>query len=81
MRERIVSETFCGSVVARTNTTCGGGSSNVLSNAASAALDSMWTSSRMYTLCRPGVPSIALSIKSRIASTPLFDAASSSCTS
>ena len=39
--------TLLGSVVARTNTTCGGGSSNVLSSAASAAGVSMWTSSRM----------------------------------
>ena len=44
-------------------------------------LESMWTSSRMYTLCRPGVPSEALSIRSRIASTPLLLAASSSWTS
>ncbi len=50
VRERIVSLTFCGSVVASTNTTCGGGSSSVFSKAASAALESMWTSSRMYTL-------------------------------
>ena len=81
MRLRIVSETFCGSVVASTNTTCGGGSSSVFSSAASAALESMWTSSRMYTLCRPGVPSAARSMSSRMASTPLLLAASSSCTS
>ena len=35
----------------------------------------------MYTFHRPGVPSAARATKSRIASTPLFDAASSSCTS
>ena len=81
VRLRIVSDIFCGSVVASTKTTWGGGSSSVFSNAASAPLESMWTSSRMYTLWRPGVPSDAFSIRSRIASTPLFDAASSSCTS
>ena len=43
--------------------------------------ESMCTSSRMYTLCRPGVPSDAFSMRSRIASTPLLLAASSSCTS
>ena len=67
VRLRIVSLTFCGSVVASTNTTCGGGSSSVFSSAASAPGDSMWTSSRMYTLCRPGVPSDARSMRSRIA--------------
>ncbi len=81
VRLRIVSDIFCGSVVANTNTTCGGGSSSVFRSAASAGLVSMWTSSRMYTLWRPGVPSDALSIRSRIASTPLLLAASSSCTS
>ena len=54
VRLRMVSLTFCGSVVASTNTTCAGGSSSVFSSAASAALESMWTSSRMYTLWRPG---------------------------
>jgi hypothetical protein len=58
-----------------------GGSSSVLSSAASAAFDSMCTSSRMYTLWRPGVPSEAFSMRSRIASTPLLLAASSSWTS
>ena len=81
MRLTIVGLTFCGSVVASTNTTWEGGSSKVFSSVASAGFDSMWTSSRMYTLWRPGVPSIALSMRSRIASTPLLDAASSSWTS
>ena len=81
VRLRMVSLTFCGSVVASTNTTCDGGSSSVFSSAASACFDSMWTSSRMYTLWRPGVPSEAFSMRSRIASTPLLLAASSSCTS
>ena len=35
----------------------------------------------MYTLVRPGVPSADLAIRSRMASTPLFEAASSSWTS
>ena len=77
----MVSLIFCGSVVASTNTTWGGGSSSVFSRAASAAFESMCTSSRMYTLWRPGVPSDAFSTRSRMASTPLFDAASSSWTS
>ena len=81
VRLRIVSLTFCGSVVASTNTTCGGGSSRVFSNAASAGLESMWTSSRMNTRCRPGLPSEDRSIRSRMLSTPLLLAASSSNTS
>ena len=40
-RDRIVSGTFCNSVVAMMKTTCGGGSSNVLSSALNAAVDSM----------------------------------------
>ena len=47
-------------------------------NALAAAVDSMWTSSRMYTLVRPGEPSAALAMRSRMASTPLLEAASSS---
>ena len=70
--------TFCGSVVASTNVTWAGGSSSVFSSALDAAVDSMWTSSRMYTFVRPGEPMAALSMRSRIASTPLLEAASSS---
>ena len=81
VRLRIVSDTFCGSVVASTKTTWLGGSSKVFSRVASAGLESMCTSSRMYTLCRPGVPRLAFSMRSRIASTPLLLAASSSWTS
>ena len=51
-RERMVSGSFCGSVVAKMNFTCGGGSSSVLSSALNAATDSMCTSSMMKTLCR-----------------------------
>ena len=81
MRLRMVAGTFCGSVVASTNTTCGGGSSTVFSSAFAAAFESMWTSSTMYTFQRPGVPRAAWLTRSRIASTPLFEAASSSVTS
>ncbi len=58
-----------------------GGSSTVFSSALAAAADSMCTSSTMYTFHRPGVPSAAWLTRSRIASTPLVDAASSSVTS
>ena len=44
---------FCGSVVAKTKTTPGGGSSSTLSSAFQASRVSMWASSTMYTLCRP----------------------------
>ena len=47
VRERIVGSTFCGSVVASTNTTCAGGSSSVFSNVFDAAAESMCTSSMM----------------------------------
>jgi hypothetical protein len=46
----MVGSTFCGSVVANTKMTCDGGSSSVFNNAFDAAVESMWTSSRMYTL-------------------------------
>ena len=46
-RERMVAGTFCGSVVAKTNFTCGGGSSSVFRSALKAASVSMWTSSIM----------------------------------
>jgi len=44
-RERIVGSTFCGSVVAKMNFTCAGGSSSVLSSALNACVVSMSTSS------------------------------------
>ena len=44
-RDRIVTGSFCGSVVASRNLTCGGGSSRVLSNALKECADSMCTSS------------------------------------
>ena len=46
-RDRIVSSTFSGFVVANMNFTCSGGSSSVLSSALNAAVESMWTSSMM----------------------------------
>ncbi len=50
VRDRMVGSTLCGSVVASTNTTCGGGSSSVFSSVFDAAAESMCTSSTMYTL-------------------------------
>ena len=44
-RESTVTGIFCGSVVARTNLTCSGGSSNVFSMELNACFDNMWTSS------------------------------------
>ena len=49
-RERMVAGTFWISVVARMKMTWAGGSSSVFSNALKAAVDSMCTSSMMYTL-------------------------------
>ncbi len=46
-RERIVAGSLWTSVVAKTNFTCAGGSSSVLSSALNAAVESMWTSSMM----------------------------------
>ena len=46
-RERIVVGTFCTSVVAKTNFTCAGGSSSVLSSALNDDVESMCTSSTM----------------------------------
>ena len=77
----IVGSTFWGSVVASTKTTWSGGPSSVFSRAADAAAESMCTSSRMYTLVRPGEPSDTRLMSSRMSLTPLFDAASSSWTS
>jgi hypothetical protein len=69
-------------VVASTNTVFGGGSSSVFKNAFHAAWESMWASSRMYTLWRPDTgANTTLSRNSRMSSTELFDAASISITS
>ncbi len=60
----------------------GGGSSRVFRNAFHAAVESMWASSRMYTLRRPLTGANATpSRSSRMSSTELFDAASISITS
>ena len=48
-RERMVAGTLCSSVVARINIRCAGGSSRIFSRALNAALESMCTSSTMYT--------------------------------
>ena len=78
-RDSTVTGTFCGSVVAKMNLTCAGGSSSVLSIALKALLESMWTSSMIYTLKRPTVGAYcALSSKSRMASTCVLEAASTS---
>ena len=81
VRLRIVSMTFSGFVVASTKTTWLGGSSSVFNSLADAAGVSMWTSSRMYTLCRPGVPRLTLLMMRSMSSTLLLLAASSSWTS
>ena len=46
-RLRMVSGSFCGSVVARINTMCAGGSSSVFSSALNAEVESICTSSMM----------------------------------
>ena len=51
-RDSTVIGTLRSSVVAKTNFTCGGGSSSVFSSALKALRDSMWTSSMMKTLVR-----------------------------
>ena len=78
VRERIVGNTFSGSVVARMKTTCAGGSSSVFSSVLDASFVSMWTSSRRYTLRFEVAPSPRLmrATRSRASSTPRLDAAS-----
>ena len=49
-RDSTVTGTFCGSVVASTKMTWGGGSSSVFSMALKAWVESMWTSSMTKTL-------------------------------
>jgi len=48
-RDKIVAGTLCSSVVARMNIRCSGGSSKILSSALNAGVESMWTSSTIYT--------------------------------
>ena len=52
-RERIVGRILCFSVVASMNIACAGGSSSVFRKALKAAVESIWTSSIMYTLYFP----------------------------
>ena len=73
-----VGSTFCGSVVASTNTTWAGGSSSVFRSAFDAPGESMWTSSRMYTFVRPGRAERDPLDEVADVVDPLFDAASSS---
>ena len=54
-RESTVAGSFCGSVVASMNTAWAGGSSSVFRSALNALVDSMCTSSMMYTLYLPTV--------------------------
>ena len=78
----MVSGIFCGSVVARINNTCAGGSSNVFNSALKASLVSICTSSIIYTLRFPcDGANRTLSRKSRISSIPRLLAASISNTS
>ncbi len=81
-RERTVSGTLCGSVVASTNSTCAGGSSSVFRNAFHASVVSMCASSMMYTLRRSEAGRyFTFSRRSRISSMPRLLAASISRTS
>ena len=81
-RLRIVSGSFCGSVVARINTIWAGGSSSVFSSALNADVDSICTSSMIYTRYRPYWGGyLTESRRSLISSTPLLLAASISMTS
>ncbi len=73
----MVGGNLCGSVVASTNTTCTGGSSNVFNSALKAPLDNIWVSSITYTLNLPMLGAkLSLSIRSRMLSTPVLEAAS-----
>ena len=75
--ESIVVSNFCGSVVASINFTCSGGSSRVLSSALNAPVESMWTSSIIYTLYFASVGrKFIFSFIFLMSSTLLFDAAS-----
>ena len=74
--------TFSGSVVAKMNFTCAGGSSTSLSSALKPCAVTMWASSRMKILYRSRAGAkAARSRRSRASSTPLWLAASISTTS
>ena len=78
-RLRMVGSTLCFSVVARMKIAYEGGSSSVFKRALNAPAESMCTSSMIYTLYLPICGGIRTwSIKLRMSSTELLDAASSS---
>ena len=78
-RERMVGITLCFSVVAKIKMAWAGGSSSVLRKALKAALESMCTSSMIYTLYLPTWGGIrTCSMRERMPSTLLLEAASSS---
>ena len=81
-RDSTVTGTLRISVVAKTNFTCGGGSSSVFSSALKALRESMWTSSTMKTFTRASIGrNRVASMISRTSSTPVRLAASISITS
>src|SRR5699024_5895582 len=81
-REITVSGILCGSVVAKINTTCFGGSSNVFRSALNALVEIICTSSIIYTLYGTALEAyFTLSRISRISSTLVLEAASISITS
>ena len=51
-RDLMVAGTLCSSVVARMNIRWAGGSSRIFSSALKAGVESMWTSSTIYTRLR-----------------------------
>ena len=76
----MVGRILCFSVVANMKIACAGGSSRVFKNALNACEDSMCTSSMIYTLYFPICGGICTwSIRALMSSTPLLEAASSSC--
>ena len=78
-RDKTVIGNFCGSVVAKRNLTCAGGSSRVLSRALKLLVESMCTSSIRYTLKRPRDGAYwTFSSNSRVSSTLVRLAASTS---
>jgi len=80
-RDKIVIGILCASVVAKIKITYSGGSSNVFNKALNAPVESICTSSIIYTLYFPCAGEYCTSSTiSLILSTPLFDAASISIT-
>ncbi len=74
--------TLSGSVVAKMNRTCSGGSSTIFRSALNPADETMWASSMMNTLYRSRLGAkVARSRSSRASSTPPWLAASISTTS